>query len=85
VPCAPVNDIRQALEDEQVQAREMVIEIEHPQFGPLKQTATAIKTSGEFSPDVPGPLLGADNDAVLRDLLGYDEGEIERLRGTGAL
>ena len=85
VPCAPVNDIRQALHDEQVQAREMVIEIEHPEFGPLKQTATAIKTGGASLPDVSGPALGADNNALLGELLGYDQAEIERLRESGAL
>jgi crotonobetainyl-CoA:carnitine CoA-transferase CaiB-like acyl-CoA transferase len=85
VPCAPVNDIRQALEDEQVRAREMVIEVEHPEFGPLRQTATAIKTTGEAIADLPGPALGVDNEAILRDLLGYDEFEIERLRESGAI
>jgi crotonobetainyl-CoA:carnitine CoA-transferase CaiB-like acyl-CoA transferase len=32
VPCAPVNDVRQALADEQVLAREMIV-VNHPEFG----------------------------------------------------
>ena len=36
VPCAPVNDVRQALADPQVLARDMIVEVEHPDFGPLK-------------------------------------------------
>lgn len=85
VPCAPVNDIQQALEDEQVRARQMVLEIEHPEFGPLKQTGTAIKMGGASLPDHPGPALGADNESILADLLGYDQLEVERLRASGAM
>jgi crotonobetainyl-CoA:carnitine CoA-transferase CaiB-like acyl-CoA transferase len=83
VPCAPVNDINQALEDEQVQARQMILEVDHPDFGPLKQTATAIKVEGDIGEreDRRGPRLGEDGEAILRELLGYSEEEIGRLRG----
>lgn len=33
IPCAPVNDIRQALTDEQVLFRNMVVDVEHPLGG----------------------------------------------------
>ena len=33
----------------------------------------------------PAPALGADTDAVLRDVLGLSSGEIARLREAGAL
>ena len=36
VPCAPVNDVRQALADPQVLARDMIVEVEHPEFGTLQ-------------------------------------------------
>lgn len=85
VPCAPVNTVEQALQDEQVRARKMVLEVEHPEFGPLKQTATAIKMNGETRPDRHGPAMGADTDAVLHDLLGYDDDEIARLRDAEAI
>jgi crotonobetainyl-CoA:carnitine CoA-transferase CaiB-like acyl-CoA transferase len=35
--------------------------------------------------DSPGPLLGEHTDAVLRDLLGLDESDIQRLRDDGVL
>jgi crotonobetainyl-CoA:carnitine CoA-transferase CaiB-like acyl-CoA transferase len=82
VPCAPVNDINQALEDEQVRARQMILEVEHPAFGPLKQTATAIKVSGgvDTSEDRRGPRLGEDSASILRGLLGYAESRVNELR-----
>jgi crotonobetainyl-CoA:carnitine CoA-transferase CaiB-like acyl-CoA transferase len=59
----------------------MILEVDHPDFGPLKQTATAIKVEGDIaeSPDRRGPRLGEDGAAILRELLGYSEGEVERL------
>ena len=87
VPCAPVNDINQALEDEQVRARQMILEVDHPAFGPLKQTATAIKVDGDLNdyPDRRGPALGEDRGAILGGLLGYSEEQIRALRRTGVI
>jgi len=87
VPCAPVNDINQALADEQVQARQMVLEVDHPDFGPLKQTATAIKVDGDFESgtDRRGPRLGEDSAAILGDLLGYADDRIRDLRQDGVI
>ncbi|CAN5592995.1 CaiB/BaiF CoA-transferase family protein [soil metagenome] len=87
VPCAPVNDINQALEDEQVQARQMILEIDHPDFGSLKQTATAVKVAGAIATnaDRRGPRLGEDNASILGKMLGYDAEEINRLREIGAV
>ncbi|MEZ4572044.1 MAG: CoA transferase [Thermomicrobiales bacterium] len=87
VPCAPVNDIQQALEDEQVRARQMILEVDHPDFGPLKQTATAIKVDGDVAQveDHRGPRLGEDSAVILGDLLGYSEDRIQDLRDQKAI
>ncbi|MEZ4521299.1 MAG: CoA transferase [Thermomicrobiales bacterium] len=87
VPCAPVNDIQQALEDEQVRARQMILEVDHPDFGPLKQTATAIKVDGDVAQveDHRGPRLGEDSAVILSDLLGYSEDRIQDLRDQKAI
>ena len=48
VPCAPVNDVRQALADPQVLARDMIVEVEHPQFGTLREVRSPVRTEGEI-------------------------------------
>ncbi len=71
VPCGPVNSIDQVFADEQVRARGMQIELDHPAIStplplvgsPLKLSATPV--SYRRAP----PLLGADSDAVLHDVL----------------
>ena len=81
VPCGPVNDVARALTDVQVQARDMVVEIPHPEGGSFRTTGNPIKlseTPGE-SYDPP-PLLGQHTDEVLACLCGKSDAEISRLR-----
>jgi crotonobetainyl-CoA:carnitine CoA-transferase CaiB-like acyl-CoA transferase len=85
VPCAPVNTIAQALEDEQVRARDMVIEVKHPRFGVLREVASPVKTAGAITTPSPAPALGQHTEEVLRDLLRYSADRIAALRATGAL
>ena len=85
VPCAPVNNLSEALSDEQVLARQMILDVEHPEFGLLKQVRTAIHVSGQPEHHQPGPALGADTNIILRDLLGYSMEMIEDLRQGGAI
>ncbi len=85
VPCAPVNNLTEALADEQVLARQMIIEVEHPDFGTLKQVRTAIHVPGQLTEYQPGSALGADTHAVLQSWLGYTDAAIAQLRQSGAI
>ena len=84
VPCGAVNNFEEAFADEQVLARDMVVEIEHPLLGKIRQTGNPIKMS-ETPPEVrrrflPPPMLGEHTDDVLSGLLGYSADRIEELR-----
>jgi len=85
VPCAPVNDVRQALADEQVRARDMIVEVAHPEFGTLKQVRSPVRTEGEIRDLQRAPRLGEHTDSILRDVLGYGDGTIARLRADGVI
>jgi crotonobetainyl-CoA:carnitine CoA-transferase CaiB-like acyl-CoA transferase len=85
VPCAPVNTIAQALEDEQVRARGMIREVVHPDLGVLREVASPVRTAGEPTTLGPAPRLGQHTDEILRELLGYDAARVAALRAAGAL
>jgi crotonobetainyl-CoA:carnitine CoA-transferase CaiB-like acyl-CoA transferase len=85
VPCAPVYDVEQALQDEQVLAREMVITVDHPNFGPLREVGCPVKIDDVQPRYRPASRLGADTEDLLRDLLGLSSVEIDRLRERGAI
>ncbi|HEX3175979.1 MAG TPA: CoA transferase [Methylomirabilota bacterium] len=85
VPCAPVNTLAQALSDEQVLARDMIIEVKHPRFGVLREVASPVKTAGAIVTPTPAPALGQHTDELLRELLEYSPARIAELRASGAL
>jgi crotonobetainyl-CoA:carnitine CoA-transferase CaiB-like acyl-CoA transferase len=85
VPAAPVYDVLEMQADPQVQAREMVVEVEHARLGPVKTLGLPIKFS-----DTPGgvlegaPLYGQHTREVLREH-GFPDSEIEALAAEGAI
>jgi formyl-CoA transferase len=85
IPAGPIYSVPEALADPHAQARGMVQEYEHPQVGRVKTLANPLKLSK--SPprlrEAP-PLLGEDNDAVLREL-GYTDAGIADLRARGVI
>ena len=85
VPCAPVNTVAQALADEQVRARGMIVEVEHPTLGVLREVASPVRTAGEVSPPGPAPRLGQHTDEILGGLLGYSPARLAALRASGAV
>ena len=66
VPCAPVNTMQQALDEEQIRGRDMILEVAHPHFGVLREVASPIKTDGVVTAPSPAPALGEHTDALLR-------------------
>jgi crotonobetainyl-CoA:carnitine CoA-transferase CaiB-like acyl-CoA transferase len=85
VPCAPVNSVEEALEEEQVLARDMVMALEHPVFGTLRQVRTAIRIPNSVEHERPAPALSADTEEILRETLDYTDEEIARLRQAGVI
>lgn len=85
VPCGPVLDLAQVFSDPQVLAREMLVELPHPEIGTLKTTGLPVKLS-----ETPGaierrpPLHGEHNDEILQEL-GVGDAEREALRQAGVL
>lgn len=80
VPNGPILPLEKVLTDPQVQAREMVVEVEHHKLGKIKQTGVPIKferTPGAVKTAPPG--LGQHKRELLTDWLGMADGDIEKL------
>jgi crotonobetainyl-CoA:carnitine CoA-transferase CaiB-like acyl-CoA transferase len=86
VPSAPVYNVAEAVDDPHIAARDMIIELDQPQYGkvriagcPIKFSETPIKIFN------PAPLLGQHTEEVLTSLLGYSKAQVAELRKNGVV
>lgn len=80
IPSGPIYSYDQTLNDPHIQAREMVLEYEHPIAGQMKTLGFPAKyseTPGEIVR--PAPLLGQHNDEILEEL-GYSKETLEKFK-----
>ena len=86
VPCGPINELDEVFDNEQVVARGMQVSLPHPCGADVKLVRNPIRMSAT-PPDAhtAPPLLGAQTEDVLRDMLGYDEARIAALKAKQAI
>ncbi len=85
VPGGPVYTYDQALADPHILARNMIVEVDHPKIGRMKNMGSPVKASGEFTRiRMPAPWLGQHTDEVLKSL-GYKDGQIAALHAQGVI
>ena len=86
VPCGPINDLDEVFDNEQVVARGMQVSLPHPCGADVKLVRNPIRMSAT-PPDArtAPPLLGAQTEDVLRDMLGYDDERIAALKAKQAI
>jgi crotonobetainyl-CoA:carnitine CoA-transferase CaiB-like acyl-CoA transferase len=85
VPCAPVQSVGEALRDPHTEARQMIVDIEHPQWGTLREVASSMRVGDPA--DVAyrrAPTLNEDFDYVVAELLGYEPQRVQELKAAGA-
>jgi crotonobetainyl-CoA:carnitine CoA-transferase CaiB-like acyl-CoA transferase len=81
----PVLTYDEALQDEHVLSRNMVVDVEHPVIGPMKTIGPPAKFSGiDFSVRGPAPWLGQHTAEILGEV-GVDADEIKELFTEGVL
>jgi formyl-CoA transferase len=69
VPCGPVLDTRELLQDEDLMASGMIVEVDHPARGTFKTVGCPFQLSDSLVEVTKPPLLGEHNDEVLQELL----------------
>ncbi|HXH82289.1 MAG TPA: CaiB/BaiF CoA-transferase family protein [Candidatus Tectomicrobia bacterium] len=75
-----VYDVEEMVRDPQINHRGMIVDVEHPTHGRVRQFGVAIKLSDTpGSVRTPAPLTGEHTEAVLKDL-GYGADDVAALR-----
>jgi crotonobetainyl-CoA:carnitine CoA-transferase CaiB-like acyl-CoA transferase len=79
----PVNEIDELFEDPQIIARKMVVELDHPTLGKIKQVGIPFKMS-DTQPEIRSmaPLTGQNTAEILAEL-GYSKADIKKMKDNG--
>jgi formyl-CoA transferase len=85
VPCGPILDTKELIEDESLAASGMIVAVDHPTRGTFKTVGCPLKLSDSPVTVECSPLLSEHTDEILKDVLGYREEDIAGLRAEGAI
>jgi formyl-CoA transferase len=86
VPCGPINNLKEVFENEQVIARNVLLNVPHPTVGNMKLVASPMKlsktpTEVRMAP----PTLGQHTEEILHDRLKLNDQAIHELRDKGII
>ncbi len=85
VPCGPILDMKDLIDDPSLQARKIVVEVDHPERGRFKTVGCPLLLSDSPVEVTTSPLLGQHNVEILEEFMGYGAEEIEQLRADGVI
>ncbi len=85
IPCGPILDMKELIEDEALNGREVVVEVPHPQRGSFITVGCPLRLSDSPVDVKSSPLLGEHTEEVLAEVMGLDDKAIQKLRDDGAV
>jgi formyl-CoA transferase len=85
VPCGPILDIKEMIEDKALAERGIIVEVQHPRRGVYKTVGCSLVLSDSPVEVQTSPLLGEHTEEILTGLLGYDKATIDQLRMEGVI
>ncbi len=86
IPAGPIQDIAQLVAHPQIQARQMIATVVHPDIGEVQMPHSPIRLS-ETPPSVeqPAPELGEHTQEILMEWCGLNTTQIAQLRSDGVI
>ena len=86
IPCAPVRNAPEVMNDPHMHMRGMLERVEHPELGEIVVPSTPLRLHGTAKVATrPSPTIGQHNTEIYGDWLGLSAAEIQELRETGAI
>lgn len=86
LPSGPINTIDRVFDHPQVQAREMSVELDHPEHGIVSLVNSPMKIpTAPATVRYPPPSLGQHTEEILGEVLGYDRETVFDLHSQGVI
>jgi Predicted acyl-CoA transferases/carnitine dehydratase len=86
VPCAPVREIDEVVNDPHMHSRGTLRHVEHPDLGNIVLPTGPMRYGDSNTPDlIPSKDVGADNKSVYCGWLGCSEQEYDDMTSSGAI
>jgi crotonobetainyl-CoA:carnitine CoA-transferase CaiB-like acyl-CoA transferase len=84
VPSGEVKSVADAFLDPQIEARNVIVEAEHPVYGTVKTIASPVRVGDHFAPATRAPQRGEHTHQVIGELLGLSEEQLRAAADAGA-
>ena len=85
IPCGPILSMKEIAEDKSLYATGTLVEVDHPVRGKYITVGNPIKLSDSPAEVVRSPLLGEHTDEILRNVLGFNDNQVDQIRQSGAI
>ena len=86
LPVGPVQSSKEVFDDPHVAARRLLIDVPDPVLGSVKLVGPVARMSGDPEPVTrPAPLLGEHSGEILKEVLGYTEEDVARLKAQAVI
>jgi len=86
IPCAPVRNAPEVMNDPHMHERAMLERIDHPELGEIVVPSTPLRLHGTDKVETrPSPTIGQHNAAIYGGWLGLSTSEIQQLKDTGVI
>jgi CoA:oxalate CoA-transferase len=86
IPCAPVRNAPEVMNDPHMHSRGMLERIDHPELGQIVVPTTPLRLHGiDKVETLPSPTIGQHNAEIYGGWLGLSASEMKELRETGVI
>jgi len=86
IPCAPVRNAPEVMNDPHMHERGMLERIDHPELGPIVVPSTPLRLHGTGKVETrPSPTIGQHNAEIYGGWLGLSTSELQQLKDSGVI
>ena len=85
IPVGPILSMKEISEEKSLRETGTIVQVEHPERGAYLTVGCPVKLSASPAEVKRSPLLGEHNEEILKNVLGYEDSELQTIIDSGAI